>query len=221
MLKLFFILNVFGENLLQRYDGEDATFEILLMLLIAALFGFLLRHFIGFRKKEFIIEQDKNETIVDNQDLSSLIFRLSAEVDRLSALSTNGVLEDGTEKLSLKSKNLSGRSKVTEKAQTIIEPMSQKGNVSNPVGEIKKDDLKVIEGIGPALERMLNENNIFSYNQLADHTVEQLDNLLDKAGPRFRVHVPETWPEQAALLRDGKLNEFKILTEKLKGGRRV
>lgn len=221
MLKLCFILNVFGENLLQRYDGEDATFEILLMLLIAALFGFLLRHFIGFRKKEFIIEQDKNETIVDNQDLSSLIFRLSAEVDRLSALSTNGVLEDGTEKLSLKSKNLSGRSKVTEKAQTVTGPMSQKGNVSNPVGEIKKDDLKVIEGIGPALERMLNENNIFSYNQLADHTVEQLDNLLDKAGPRFRVHVPETWPEQAALLRDGKLNEFKILTEKLKGGRRV
>jgi hypothetical protein len=88
-------------------------------------------------------------------------------------------------------------------------------------GNSKKDDLKVIEGIGPALEKMLNENNISTYDHLANHTVVQLENMLDKAGPRFRVHVPETWPEQASLLRDGKTDAFKALTERPKGGRWV
>jgi large subunit ribosomal protein L17 len=56
---------------------------------------------------------------------------------------------------------------------------------------------------------------------LANHKVSQLKEILNEAGPRFRVHVPETWPEQAGLLRDGKTDAFKALTERLKGGRRV
>jgi hypothetical protein len=74
MIFLFLILNAFGENLFKKYDSTDATWEILLMLAGAAVIGFLVRHFIGFRKKEFIIEQkgevNSNLNANDSSDLS-------------------------------------------------------------------------------------------------------------------------------------------------------
>lgn len=44
--------------------------------------------------------------------------------------------------------------------------------------------------------------------------------VLDKAGPRFRIHDPGSWPDQARLLAKGTWGEFKALTDSLKGGRR-
>jgi large subunit ribosomal protein L21 len=35
------------------------------------------------------------------------------------------------------------------------------------------------------------------------------------------MHSPETWPQQAKLLADGKKEELKKLQEELKGGRKV
>lgn len=221
MIKLFLILNVFGENLLNHYDGKDATFEIIGMLLISAIFGFLFRHFIGFRKKEFIIEQENSYSDSDNGDLSSQLARLTEEIDRLSALCSNNPSMVNFEKNSLKSSTSNSKEKTNSKILPQKEIQVEQKNDKAKVGSSKKDDLKVIEGIGPALEKMLNENNILTYDHLANHTVAQLENMLDKAGPRFRVHVPETWPEQASLLRDGKTEAFKTLTERLKGGRRV
>ncbi len=221
MIKLFLILNVFGENLLNHYDGKDATFEILAMLLISAIFGFLFRHFIGFRKKEFIIEQEKSYSDSDNGDLSSQLARLTEEIDRLSAVCSKNPFMENSERNSLKSSTSNSKEKTINKILAQEEVQVEQKNDKAKAGNSKKDDLKVIEGIGPALEKMLNENNIFTYDHLANHTVAQLENMLDKAGPRFRVHVPETWPEQASLLRDGKTDAFKTLTERLKGGRRV
>jgi predicted flap endonuclease-1-like 5' DNA nuclease len=235
MIFLFLILNAFGENLFKDYDGKDATWEILLMLIGAAIIGFLIRHFIGFRKKEFIIEQasevNSNIGVNDSGDLSSQIQRLRDEIDRLAGLS-----KGDSKALSLKAQDKSKGSSQKPKQETTTlgeisalaslkssEMKSEKAVTKAPTkkGGEGSDDLKVIEGIGPALERLLNENGIFSYDQLANHSVTKLEEILDKAGPRFRVHVPETWPEQAGLLRDGKSDAFKALTERLKGGRRV
>ena len=234
MIILFLILNAFGENLFKKYDSTDATWEILLMLLGAAVIGFLVRHFIGFRKKEFIIEQkteaNSNLSVNDSSDLSDQIERLRLEIDRLGGLS-----ENQSNELTLKSQSKgNGNSKPKQETTTLgeisalaslksaeIKAEKVTTKVSTKKSGEERDDLKVIEGIGPALERLLNENGIFSYDQLANHKVSLLEEILDKAGPRFRVHVPETWPEQAGLLRDGKMEAFKALTERLKGGRRV
>ncbi len=43
---------------------------------------------------------------------------------------------------------------------------------------IGKDDLKVIKGIGPAIERKLNETGIDTFAALARLTVEELENIL-------------------------------------------
>ena len=84
-----------------------------------------------------------------------------------------------------------------------------------------KDDLKVLEGIGPAIEKILNNQNIHTYGQLAETKVEVLKDILKKAGPVYENHGEETWAEQATLLRDGKMKEFEKLTSELVGGNRV
>ncbi|MCU0379569.1 MAG: hypothetical protein MUE58_00125 [Chitinophagaceae bacterium] len=88
-------------------------------------------------------------------------------------------------------------------------------------GPVKPDNLQVIEGIGPKLEEILNGHRIYTFRQLADTPVAQLQGILDEAGESYRIHDPATWPEQSRLLSEGKLDAFEKLTEELKGGRRV
>ena len=44
--------------------------------------------------------------------------------------------------------------------------------------------------------------------------------VLEKAGLRFRIHEPGTWPDQARPFAKGAWGEFKVLIDSLKGGRR-
>ena len=93
--------------------------------------------------------------------------------------------------------------------------------LAKAAGPVKPDNLKVIEGIGPKLEEMLNGHRIYTFRQLADTPVSVLQGILDEAGETYRIHDPGTWPEQAKLLSEGKLEAFEKLTDELKGGRRV
>ena len=38
-------------------------------------------------------------------------------------------------------------------------------------------------------------------------------------GTRYQVHDPGTWPAQADLVRHGRWEDFKVLTDRLDGGR--
>lgn len=84
---------------------------------------------------------------------------------------------------------------------------------------VKADDLKVVEGIGPKIDELLRADGITTWRQLADAPAERLRGVLDAAGPRFQIHDPGTWPEQAALLGEARWEAFKALTDRLKGGR--
>jgi predicted flap endonuclease-1-like 5' DNA nuclease len=88
-------------------------------------------------------------------------------------------------------------------------------------GPIKPDNLKVIEGIGPKLEEILNSHRIYTFGQLSETSIAVLQGILDEQGDTYKIHDPGTWPEQAKLLSEGKLEAFEKLTEELKGGRRV
>lgn len=98
-------------------------------------------------------------------------------------------------------------------------PAEKKGKRSKVA--TKKDDLKTIEGIGPAIEKIMNDAGILSFDEMANYTEQELNDILAKAGSRFRVHDPQTWPEQAKLLSEGKLEEFKAFTDKLIAGKRI
>jgi predicted flap endonuclease-1-like 5' DNA nuclease len=81
------------------------------------------------------------------------------------------------------------------------------------------DDLKVIEGIGPAIEKLMNEAGIGTWRRMSNTDPAVLSDILNEAGPRFRIHDPGTWPRQAGLLADGMWDDFRQLTDDLKGGR--
>lgn len=85
--------------------------------------------------------------------------------------------------------------------------------------EIKKDDLKIVEGIGPKIEELCNAAGIYSFAELATTSAERLKEILDEGGSRFQMHDPGTWPEQAALARDGKWDELKKWQEELNKGK--
>ncbi|WAC12375.1 hypothetical protein [Dyadobacter pollutisoli] len=75
------------------------------------------------------------------------------------------------------------------------------------------DDLKLIEGIGPKIEELLNKEGIHTYEQLSEASIIRLAGILKKAGPRFQIHDPSSWPKQAILARDKNweaLDQLKI-----------
>ncbi len=92
--------------------------------------------------------------------------------------------------------------------------------VTLPSGKkIKVDDLKMVEGIGPKIEGLLHEAGIKTWKDLAEAKLEDVQKVLDDAGPRYRMHDPATWSKQAALAAAGKWEELEAYQEHLKGGR--
>jgi hypothetical protein len=85
--------------------------------------------------------------------------------------------------------------------------------------KLRVDDLKAVEGIGPKIAELLEAAGIESWRRLAETDVAELSALLDRAGPRFRIHDPGSWPAQAELLAAGRWDEFKELTKRTKGSR--
>ncbi len=83
----------------------------------------------------------------------------------------------------------------------------------------KGDDLKLIEGIGPKIAETLTAAGIVSFADLAASTPEKLKEILDAAEGNFNAAVTTSWPEQAQLAADGKMDELKELQDKLIGGR--
>ena len=81
-----------------------------------------------------------------------------------------------------------------------------------------KDDIEIIEGIGPKIAQVLIANGISTFAQLADANADDMSAMLKASGGRFSLANPASWAEQAALLRDGKMDEFKKLTDELVGG---
>ncbi len=81
------------------------------------------------------------------------------------------------------------------------------------------DDLKLIEGIGPKIASILNTHGIYTFAQLACVEPDELRKMMQDAG--LRLAAPATWPAQAQLAADGKLDELKALQDHLKGGREV
>ena len=76
------------------------------------------------------------------------------------------------------------------------------------------DDLKVIKGIGPVLEKSLNELNITSYAQIANMTIKDLTNLLNDAGVNAKIYDLSGWKAQAKLAMKGDLEAVKNWSKK-------
>ncbi len=85
--------------------------------------------------------------------------------------------------------------------------------------QIEFDDLKVIEGIGPKIEVLLNNANIYTWKKLSKTGIGELKKLLKAGGSIYAAHDPNTWPEQAALAANWSWTELEALQAELKAGK--
>ena len=112
----------------------------------------------------------------------------------------------------------------------IVDPKPEKADKPRPTANIEpqpssaitvdRDDLTVIEGIGPKIEMLLNQYGISSYRQLAEADVLRLKEILSAAGSQLAMHDPGTWPSQASLAANDQWDTLKSVQGFLKGGKK-
>jgi predicted flap endonuclease-1-like 5' DNA nuclease len=83
-----------------------------------------------------------------------------------------------------------------------------------------RDDLKVIEGIGPKIEEILFKNQIYTYSQLAGTPTSRIKEILLAEGNRFAVHDPSTWPAQSLLAANEEWENLKAYQSYLNSGKK-
>ena len=83
----------------------------------------------------------------------------------------------------------------------------------------KLNDLKVVEGIGPKIEELLNNAGINTWVELANTSVDRIQSILDDAGSRYSLADPSTWPKQADYAAKGEWDKLEEYQDFLDGGR--
>ena len=76
------------------------------------------------------------------------------------------------------------------------------------------DDLKMIKGVGPKLEKLLHDMGFFHFDQIAKWTEQEIS-WVDQNLEGFKGRVSrDNWVEQAQLLAEGKETEFSARARK-------
>ena len=73
---------------------------------------------------------------------------------------------------------------------------------------IKKDDLTLVQGIGPKIQELFRDYGVSTWKELAETSVARCQEILNTGGERYSVHNPGTWPRQAGLASQGKWQEL-------------
>ena len=105
----------------------------------------------------------------------------------------------------------------------VIDDQKEKQNISKkavkvpPVIAPKQwDDLQLIEWIGPAIEKLMHKNDIYTYKQIISLDIAGLEELLENAWWRYATQNPTTWPDQADLAKRKKWSELEEYQDILK-----
>lgn len=162
--------------------------------LISAILGYLLGKLAGGNKDELNALQSKNNSLTaDLSNCQKKLNQLQIEDSRIASHMAAAPL-----------------------------PSFNAGEAKAVLGKtIKENDLKVVEGIGPAIEELFHKHGIHTWKALGDSTVAHCKSILDSEGERFVVHNPGTWPSQAKLAAEGHWKELKDWQDYLKGGKNV
>ena len=84
---------------------------------------------------------------------------------------------------------------------------------------VKKDDLKIVEGIGPKIAELFHNHDVKTWYALSQCSEEKCKEVLLSGGKRFEIHKPGTWPKQAKLAYEGKWQKLKEWQDALDGGK--
>ena len=88
-----------------------------------------------------------------------------------------------------------------EKQPTPEKPDQIRSRFTPSTWQTKKDDLTLISGIGPAIQRKLNDLGIYSFQQISEFTPQDIDSVAESLKV-FRGRIGrDNWIGQAAALR--------------------
>ncbi len=65
----------------------------------------------------------------------------------------------------------------------------------------------------------MNAHGVHTFAELAATEADQIKAWMEEAGSRYKMHDPTTWPDQAAMARDGKWDELKAWQDTHKAGK--
>lgn len=186
----------------ERFTSDLAF--IVLVLLVAALLGFLIGYYVrkSMKCKKCTELEEENASL--NMKLKNLSEENSSLKGRISLLETDlSALKTKTEKLETEARNAAERKPV----RAVRIPAA---------GKIVQDDLKIVLGIGPKISRLLINRGITTWKALSEMTPAVISEyLLKDGGERYRIHNPESWPHQALLAREGRWDELREFQGKM------
>ena len=94
--------------------------------------------------------------------------------------------------------------------------LSQKAALGKTV---KRDDLKIVEGIGPKIQQLFHSYNIKTWKDLSETAVAKCQEILDSGGAPYKIHDPASWPMQAKMAYEGKWKDLYKWQEEHKRGK--
>jgi predicted flap endonuclease-1-like 5' DNA nuclease len=175
---------------------SEAAIEILSLLLVAAIIGYItawLYYRSVYTKHIQVIEFEKNKLNNHNVNLEAdkinlhknlllkdnQIHHLTLEVNALKALHKEAVHE--TDEMVLK--NSRSEQMLYEKDEALVHIAQRKHILDyssfGTATEAEKDDLKMISGIGPFIEERLHALDIFTFRQISKFTARDIDTIND------------------------------------------
>ncbi|MEZ4907722.1 MAG: helix-hairpin-helix domain-containing protein [Saprospiraceae bacterium] len=153
----------------------------------------------------------------DLNDLKAKYTALEEELKKCQSSKNSYVSEIALLNGRIKELEADNANKLTEANAFVSAP--QTNIKANKFAALKEDNLQVVEGIGPKMNDLLNNNGIVTWANLASKDATYLRTMLDKEGNKYSMIDPSTWAEQAALARDGKWDELIAMQKTLDAGR--
>jgi predicted flap endonuclease-1-like 5' DNA nuclease len=86
------------------------------------------------------------------------------------------------------------------------------------MADVPRDDLSIIEGIGPKIADLLDGNEIRTFAVLAETSQERLRAILNEGGRGFRLADPTSWPRQARLAANRDWEGLQRVKQQLTAG---
>ncbi len=155
---------------------------------------------------------------MNSKNDDSLALSLQADLDACKANTRNLNARISTLEAELAAKSKIAPQSFTATAPTLI-PFDA-SLASTVLGKkIKENDLKIVEGIGPKIEALLNDAGIKTWYDLSQSSTDKLQSVLDAGGENYAIHNPSTWAKQALLAYQGKWQELKDWQNSLLGGK--
>lgn len=84
---------------------------------------------------------------------------------------------------------------------------------------VKRDDLRIVEGIGPKIQQLFHSHNIKTWKDLSETAVAKCQEILDNGGAPYKIHDPASWPMQAKMAYEGKWKDLHKWQEEHKRGK--